>query len=150
MLSLPNDPQAAGPVGTEPKGVEVSFTQSDLLQVMGGQRQFTNTGCLASDLKYMKCKSRRLNSSKGMLGEQLGEQAPCNALLEPREGGEIPVSELTQHIIENNLYLTDGKLKRLLHLQKLKESFNFKRNLMKMIKGSTALSLLPQIIGCKY
>jgi len=49
-----------------------------------------------------------------------------------------------QHIMENNLCLTDGKLKR------LKESLNFKRNLMKMIKGSASLSLLPQIIGCKY
>lgn len=85
-----------------------------------------------------------------MLKEQLGEQAPCSALLEPREGGEIPVSELAQRLMENSLYLTDGKLKRLLHLQKLKESFNFKRNLMKMIKGSASLSLLPQIIGCKY
>ena len=66
------------------------------------------------------------------------------------EGAEIPLSELMQHIMENNLYLTDGKLEKLLHLQKLKQSFNFKRNLMKMIKGSTSLSLLLQIIGCKY
>lgn len=98
----------------------------------------------------MKCKSKRLNFSKGLLKKQQGEEVPCSALLELREGGEIPVSEFMQHIVENNLYLTDGKLKRLLHLQKLKESFNFKRNLMKTIKGSVSLSLLPQIIGCKY
>lgn len=130
--------------------MEVSFIQNYLLQVKQRQRQFTNIRCLASDLKYMECKSRRLNFSKGMLKKQLGEQAPCNALLESREEAEIPVSELRQHFMENNLYLTDGKLKRLLHLQKLKESFNFKRSLMKMIKGSASLSLLPQIIGCKY
>lgn len=49
-----------------------------------------------------------------MLRKQLGEQAPCN------EWGEVPVSELSQHIVENNLYLPDGKLKRLLYLQKVK------------------------------
>lgn len=98
----------------------------------------------------MKCSSRRLNFSKGTLKKQLDEQASCNALLESREEGKIPLSELAQHMVENNLYLTDGELKRLLHLQKLKELFNFKRNLMKMIKGSASLSLLPQIIGCKY
>lgn len=54
-------------------------------------------------LKYMKCKSRRLNLSEGMVRKQLDEQEPCNALLESRERGETPVSALTHVRLGNNI-----------------------------------------------
>lgn len=54
-------------------------------------------------LKYMKCKSRRLNLSEEMVSKQVDEQAPCNALLESRERGETPVSALTHVSLGNNI-----------------------------------------------